>query len=430
MTITFVGHGYVGLVTACVFADFGNDIWVIGHTREKIDRLKKGDPIIYEPGLKELLGKNLKAGRLHFSLDFGQAVPKSDIIFITVGTPPGKDGEADLSAVFTVAKEIAPHLKKGPTVISCKSTVPVGTNKKVEQTLNEFKPAQAQVLIASCPEFLREGTAVADTFSPDRVVIGTEHPEAQKLLLKLHEPLKSTPIVTDLASAELIKYAANSMLATKVSFANFMALLCEKTGADVEMVLDAVGFDKRIGRIFLNPGIGYGGSCLPKDVVALLHTTKKFGLDASFLEAVNSVNVNAKDNFVAKIVKHAPGKHLAVWGLSFKPETDDIREAPALYIIGKLLQKGFSLTAYDPAAMANVKRVLGDKIKYVSEPYEALKSADALCIFTEWNEFREIDLKRVKKELKNPVIFDGRNIYQPETIKKLGFTYFGVGRSL
>lgn len=430
MTITFVGHGYVGLVTACVFADFGNKVWVIGHTPEKIDRLKKGDPLIYEPGLKELLVKNLKAKRLHFTLDFAQAIPESDIVFITVGTPTDKDGAADLKAVFDVVQKIAPRLKKGTTVVSCKSTVPVGTNKKVEQLINQYKPKEARVLIASCPEFLREGTAVADTFHPDRVVIGSDSPEALKLLLQLHQPLKSEPVVTDLASAELIKYAANSMLATKVSFANFIALYCEKTGADVETVLDAVGLDKRIGRVFLNPGVGYGGSCLPKDVAALIHTGKALGLDASFLEAVDTVNNLAKDNFYRKIVEHSPGKHLAAWGLSFKPETDDIRYSPALYVIEKLLKQGFSITAYDPAAMGNVKKVLGDKIKYASGPYEALKGADALCIFTEWNEFKEIDLKKVRKELKKAVIFDGRNIYQPEALKKIGFTYFGVGRSL
>lgn len=430
MTITFVGHGYVGLVTACVFADFGNKVWVVGHTPEKIARLKKGDPLIYEPGLKEILVKNLKAKRLHFTLDFDKAVPESDVVFITVGTPTDKDGAADLKAVFDVAQKIAPCLKKGTTVISCKSTVPVGTNKKVEQLINQHKPKEARILIASCPEFLREGTAVTDTFHPDRVVIGSDSPEALKLLLQLHQPLESEPVVTDLASAELIKYAANSMLATKVSFANFIALYCEKTGADVETVLDAVGLDKRIGRVFLNPGVGYGGSCLPKDVVALIHTGKALGLDTSFLEAVDTVNDLAKDNFYRKIVEHSPGKQLAVWGLSFKPETDDIRYSPALYIIEKLLKQGFSITAYDPVAMDNVKKLLGNKIKYVSEPYEALKAADALCIFTEWNEFKEIDLKKVKQELKKPVIFDGRNIYQPEMIKKIGFTYFGVGRSL
>ncbi len=428
MTISFVGHGYVGLVTACVFADFGNDVWVIGHTPAKIAKLKQGDPLIYEPGLKELLKKNLKAGRIHFTLDFAEAVPKSAIVFITVGTPPSKSGEADLSAVFAVARQIAPYLKAESTVVSCKSTVPVGTNKKVEQTLEQLKPKQARILIASCPEFLREGTALTDTFNPDRIVIGSDSPEALKLLLELHKPFKTTPVVTDLASAELIKYAANSMLATKVSFANFIALLCEKAGADVETVLDAVGLDKRIGRIFLNPGVGYGGSCLPKDVLALLETTKGMGLDASFLEAVNAVNQQAKDNFIDRIVANSPGKRLAVWGLSFKPETDDIREAPALYIINKLLAEGFTITAYDPAAMSNVKHVMNDQITYVSDPYKALKLADALCIFTEWNEFKEIDLGKVKNELKTGFIFDGRNIYQSKEMSKLGFKYFSVGR--
>jgi len=430
MTITFVGHGYVGLVTACVFADFGNNVWVIGHTPHKIDRLKKGDPLIYEPGLKEILVKNLKAKRLHFTLDYDQAIPASDIVFITVGTPTNKEGVADLEAVFDVAQTIAPYLKKGKTVVSCKSTVPVGTNKKVEQLINRNKAKEARVLMASCPEFLREGTALADSFHPDRVVIGSDSPEALKLLLTLHKPLKSKPVITDLASAELIKYASNSMLATKVSFANFIALYCEKTGADSETVLEAVGLDKRIGRAYLNPGIGYGGSCLPKDVAALIHSSRSLGLDASLLKAVDSVNDLAKDNFYRKIIKHSPGRRLAVWGLSFKPETDDIRYAPALYIIGKLLKKGYTIAAYDPVASENVKKALGNKIEYALGPYEALKGADALCIFTEWNEFKEVDLKKVKAELKKPVIFDGRNIYPPEALKKIGFTYFGVGRHL
>ncbi len=429
MTITFIGHGYVGLVTACVFADFGNNVWVIGHTPKKLKRLKRGDPIIYEPGLKELLEKNLKAKRLFFTQDYSKAIPHSDVVFITVGTPMSKQGEADLATVFEVAEKLAPHLKKGKTVISCKSTVPVGTNKKVLEIVNKKKPKEAVALIASCPEFLREGTALSDTFNPDRIVIGSDSNEAIELLMELHKSLDGARVITNLSSAELIKYAANSMLATKVSFANFISLYAERAGADVETVLDAVGLDKRIGRVFLNPGIGYGGSCLPKDVAAMIYIGKSLNVDASFLEKVSMVNTLARTTFVKKIVTNAPGKNIAVWGLSFKPETDDIRAAPSLYILNDLLEKGFKITVYDPVAMKNVKKMFGNRVKYSDNPYKTLEEADALCVFTEWNEFKEIDLTRVKKMMKRPVIFDGRNMYDLKKMKRLGFEYYGVGRN-
>src|SRR3990167_5949510 len=283
MTITIVGHGYVGLVSACCFADFGNDVYVIGHTDEKLKRLRSGDPIIYEPGLKELLEKNNKAGRLHFIKEYDKAVPQSDIVFITVGTPPKENGEADLSTVFHVAGRIAPHLKKGFTVISCKSTVPVGTNKEIEKILRKIKPKHGEIAVASCPEFLREGSALNDTFFADRVVIGSASQKAIELLLKLHASVPGKKVVTDLASAELIKYTSNSMLAVKISFANLISFYCEQTGADVEMVLDAVGLDKRIGRVFMDPGVGYGGSCFPKDVKALVSTGESLGIDTGLL---------------------------------------------------------------------------------------------------------------------------------------------------
>lgn len=428
MTITFIGHGYVGLVTACIFADFGNDVWVVGHTPAKIDRLKSGDPIIYEPGLKELLEKNLKAHRIHFTLDFKEAVSVSDIVFITVGTPPMATGEADLSAVFKVAENIGKHLKEGFTVVSCKSTVPVGTNKKVYEILNKEKPAGATVAVASCPEFLREGTGLYDTLNPDRVVIGTESEEAVELLINLHKPLNGKRIITDLASAELIKYTANAMLATKISFANLISFYCEHTGADVETVLDAVGLDKRIGRIFLYPGVGYGGSCLPKDVKAILNTGKNYGFDVGYLEAVESVNRAARENLLQKILANAKGKKLAIWGLSFKPDTDDIREAPSTYILDALLKEGFELSVYDPAAMENIKKIYGDKLSFHSNPYDAVKDANGLCILTEWNEFKQADLKKVKSLLKDTIVFDGRNIYTLDQMKKLGFHYISTGR--
>jgi UDPglucose 6-dehydrogenase len=428
MTITIVGHGYVGLVTACVFADFGNVVHVIGHTKDKIDRLKKGDPIIYEPGLKELLQKNLDAKRIFFTMDYEPAVGTSDIVFITVGTPPKETGEADLSAVVDVARKIGSSLKKKFTVISCKSTVPVGTNKKIETIIKRHKSKSVDFAVASVPEFLREGTALGDTYSPDRVVIGSDSKRAVKLLLELHEPISSKKIITNLASAELIKYTSNCMLATKISFANLIALYCQSLGADVEMVLEAVGMDRRIGRNFLYPGIGYGGSCLPKDVKAFISIGHNNKVDAGFFEEVEKVNVTVRQSFTSTIVKMSPGKKIALLGLSFKPNTDDIREAPSLYLIDDLLKQGFEIKAYDPVASNNVKKVLGDKIKFVDDPYLAMENADALVITTEWNEFKQIDLAKVKKLLKNPVIFDGRNVYNPAAMKKQGFKYFSIGR--
>lgn len=429
MTISFIGHGYVGLVTACVFADFGNDVWVIGHTKKKIDRLKNGDPIIYEPGLKELLEKNLKAHRLHFTLDYAHAIPQSDIVFITVGTPPKENGEADLSAVLQVGKNIAKHLKKGFTVVSCKSTVPVGTNKKIEDILNKNKPKNAEVAVASCPEFLREGTAIHDTLNADRVVIGSESKKAIHLLLKIHESINGKRVITDLASAELIKYTSNAMLATKISFANLISFFCEKTGADVERVLDAVGIDKRIGRVFMDPGVGYGGSCLPKDVMALRTIGRSLGIDTQFLDAVESINGETREHFIRKVKKNMQGKNIAVWGLSFKPNTDDIRFAPSLPIIESLLQDGFHLFVYDPAAMKNIKAMFKERLKYFDSPYHAATDADGLIILTEWNEFKQIDLGKLKKLMKRPVIFDGRNIYIDEALHTFGFRYFPVGKT-
>lgn len=431
MIITFVGHGYVGLVTACVFADFGNKVWVVGHTKEKLERLKKGDPIIYEPGLKELLQKNLQAKRIHFTTEYKEAIGESEIVFIAVGTPPKTNGEADLTAIFEVAEKIGIHLTRPFTVVSCKSTVPVGTNKKVLDIINKTKKGkQKEIAVASCPEFLREGTALHDTLHPDRVVIGSNSKKAIETLLELHHTINGKRIITDLSSAELIKYTSNAMLATKISFANLISFYCEKTGADVETVLNAVGLDNRIGRAFLYPGVGYGGSCLPKDVKALTQTGVSLGIDVSFLNALEQINMHARRNIIEKITSHVKGKKIAIWGLSFKPNTDDIREAPSLYVIQELVKLGFSVSAYDPAAMANVKKILGSGVSFVENPYEAVENASALCILTEWNEFKQVDLSKVKKHMKHPLIIDGRNIYDPKKIQEEGFMYFGVGRSV
>jgi UDPglucose 6-dehydrogenase len=428
MTITFIGHGYVGLVTACVFADFGNDVWVIGHTEEKLKRLQSGDPLIYEPGLEELLQKNLNAKRLHFTKDYSQAIPASDIVFIAVGTPPKENGEADLSTVYAVAEEIGKHLKKGFTVVSCKSTVPVGTNLEVEKILHKIKPEGAEIGIASCPEFLREGTGIYDTVNPDRVVIGSSSPKAVEMILELHKPLPGERVITDLASAEIIKYASNAMLATKISFANLISLYAEKTGGDIETIMDAVGFDNRIGRKFLYAGIGYGGSCFPKDVKALISTGKQYKVDTGLLDYVETINKQVLDNYVQKVLKNAKGKKIGIWGLSFKPNTDDIRFAPSLGIINELLKNGYEVIAFDPVAMPNVKKKLDGQITFVNDQYDAVKDVDALCILTEWNEFKQADLKKVKSSMKTPLIIDGRNLYPPEQMKKFGFTYLSTGR--
>ena len=428
MTIAIVGHGYVGLVTACIFADFGNTVHVIGHTQEKIARLQSGDPLIYEPGLQELLKKNLEKKRIFFTLDMKEGVSEADIVFITVGTPPGKDGKADVSAVYEVAKNIGLSLKKGYTVVSCKSTVPVGTNKEVERIILEVKPSEAEFDIASCPEFLREGTGIHDTLFPDRVVIGSNSQKAIDLLLELHKPIGGKHIVTTVASAEVIKYASNAMLATKISFANLIALFCEKTGADAEAVLTSVGMDKRIGSAFLSPGVGYGGSCLPKDVKALLNAGKDFSVDISLLEAVEKINVAARENVIRKIVTAIPKGKIAIWGLSFKSDTDDIRATSAIPVIEALLAKQYTVIAYDPEATKNMKKIFGDKITYAENAYQAVEGADGLCVLTDWNEFKQADMQKVKSLLVKPIIIDGRNLYQPDHLKKIGFTYISTGR--
>lgn len=429
MTITIVGHGYVGLVSACVFADFGNTVYVVGHTKEKLDRLRSGDPIIYEPGLKEVLEKNNKAGRLIFTTDYVESVSKSEIVFITVGTPPKENGEADLSVVFQVAEEIGKNLSRPFAVVSCKSTVPVGTNKTIEGIINKVKKSSVEFAVASCPEFLREGSALHDTFHADRVVIGSESQKAIDLLLNIHTPITGKKIVTDLASAELIKYTSNSVLAMKISFANLISFYCEKTGANVELVLDAVGLDQRIGRIFMDPGVGYGGSCFPKDVKALISTGKHLGINTQLLQSVDDINEEARVNLLNKVLAQVTGKKIAIWGLSFKPNTDDIRFAPSVDIIEALIAKGYSLSVYDQEGMKNIKNKFGDKLSYASSSYEALTGADALVILTDWNEFKNIDLHKVKELLKKPVIFDGRNIYDLKTMKELGFNYISTGRA-
>lgn len=426
MTLTIIGHGYVGLVTAAIFADLGNTVWVIGRNREKINALNKGKIPFFEPGLEELVKRNGLAGRLFFTLDYSKALAKSQIIFICVGTPPAGDGRADLSSVFTVAEEIANHLNSYKVVVT-KSTVPPGTNRKVQQVIQK---KATTFDIASCPEFLREGSAIADTLSPDRIVIGTDNKRACDLLVELHTPINGKVVRTTIEAAEMIKYVSNSILSTKISFANAIAFLCEKVGADVEQVMDGVGLDKRIGRSFLSPGVGYGGSCFPKDVKALIAFAKDQGYDFKLLKAVDEINQEAVSHFVKKVARLCPlkGKTIGVLGLAFKPNTDDMREAPSVKIITKLQEFGASIRAYDPQAMAKAKLIL-HQVNFCKNAYEVAKGADALIILTEWNEFRQLDLGRIKNAMRQTLVIDGRNIYDPVKMDELGITYEGVGRS-
>lgn len=430
MKISIIGHGYVGLVSAAVFADLGNTVWCIGRTAEKIANLKKGIMPFYEPGLEEMVNRNFTAGKLNFTLDYQEAISSSELIFICVGTPPQKNGEADLSQVETAAKNIASCLPKYSVVVT-KSTVPIGTNKLVQEIINRHKNDNVRFDIASCPEFLREGSALKDTLNPDRIVIGASAPQAVKLLLELHRPINSKTIITSIETAEMIKYAANSLLSVKISFANAISFLCEKTGADVEEVMEGIGSDKRIGRRFLYPGVGYGGSCFPKDVKALISISDKLGYDFQLLKSTEDINQEAVNRFVQKALKlldnKVEGKKVGVLGLAFKPNTDDMREAPSIKIIKILQELGAEIKAYDPVSMDNATKLMPD-IKYASDAYGVAREADILLIITEWNEFKELDLPKIKKLMKKPIILDGRNIYNPVETKKLGFIYQGIGR--
>jgi len=430
MTITFVGHGYVGLVSASVFADLGNTVWVIGHTREKIENLKRGILPIYEPGLEEIVKRNVKAKRLLFTLDYKEAIPSSDAVFITVGTPPKPTGEADLSIVFEVARKIGENLE-GYTVIVTKSTVPVGTNKTTKEIINKAKSAGVTFDIASIPEFLREGQAISDTLHPDRIVIGTDSKPAERLLIELHKSIDGKYVLTNIETAEMIKYAANSFLATKISYANAIAYLSELTGADGLRVLEAVGLDKRVGSQFLFAGAGYGGSCFPKDVRAMIAIAKEAGYDFSLLKDVEEINKQATYNIVEKAKNllggKIKGKTIGMLGLSFKPDTDDMRDAPSIIVVNSFLREGAKIKAYDPVAMDNAKRILKN-VDFQSDSYSVAKDCDILVVMTEWNEFRQLDLEKIKKYMRKPVLLDGRNIYDPQKLRGIGFMYAGVGR--
>ena len=433
MRVTVVGAGYVGLVTGVCFTEIGHEVLIVEKLPEKIALLKKGISPIYEPGLEELLKKHLKDGRLNFTVDLEKGVKFSEIVFICVGTPPSKDGDADLSQVEEVSRYIARYMDSYKLIVE-KSTVPVNTHKLIKQTLKRYmKNKLFEFDVASNPEFLREGTAIRDFMEPDRIVIGVESEKAKKILLELYEPINCPKLVVDPATAEIIKHAANSFLAMKISFINMVADLCEKTGADVKLVAEGIGLDKRIGKSFLNAGIGYGGSCFPKDVKAFISIGEKYGLDFSLLKEVEKINQKRSYkiiDFLKKALWTLIDKKIAVWGLAFKPDTDDVREAPSLKIIPKLVEEGAIVRVYDPKAMKNFKRLFLDltNITYVEEKYEALKEAEALVILTEWEEFKTADLRKIKELLNLPIVIDGRNLYEPEVMEAFGFEYYPIGR--
>jgi UDPglucose 6-dehydrogenase len=437
MKISVVGTGYVGLVSGTCIAETGVNVACVDIDETKIEKLNNGIIPIYEPGLEDIYKKNVEKGRLEFTTNLGASVKDADAVFIAVGTPPDEDGSADLKYVLGVAREIGKNMDHYLVVVT-KSTVPVGTSEKVKQAIWEELEIRGEKIpfdVASNPEFLKEGSAVNDFLKPDRIVIGTESKRAQKVMQRLYKPfvLNGHPILfMDITSSEMTKYAANSMLATKISFINDIANLCEIVGADVDNVRRGIGSDPRIGNKFIYPGTGYGGSCFPKDVQALIRTADEFNYSLDVLKAVEKVNYRQKEVLFNKLYKrfdgNLRGKKFAMWGLSFKPKTDDMREAPSLVIIEKLLEAGASIVGYDPVAMHEAERILGDKISYAKDEYDALIDADALILVTEWSEFRLPNFRVMEKLLKNKIIFDGRNIYDPEELAELGFEYFAIGR--
>jgi len=433
MKITVVGTGYVGLVTGTCLAETGNHVCCVDIDERKVNKLKNGQVTIYEPGLEKLFDRNLKEERLSFTTSLAEGLEEAEIVFLALPTPPGEDGSADLKYVLGVAKEIGKLITDYKIIID-KSTVPVGTAEKVYNAIAENYKGEFDVV--SNPEFLREGVAVDDFLKPDRIVIGTTSERAKEKLTELYAPYvrQGNPIIfMDERSAELTKYAANAFLATKISFMNEVAQVCERLGADVDMVRKGIGSDDRIGKRFLFPGIGYGGSCFPKDVKAIMHSAKEVGYKFEILDAVTEVNEKQKSHLVTKIKRYfgdLTGKKFALWGLAFKPNTDDIREAPALEIIDALLDAGAGVAAFDPEAMNNVKTIFGDRISFCETPYDCLENADALIIATEWNEFRTPDFDKILSGLKEPVIFDGRNVFDVAAMEKKGFHYESIGRPL
>jgi len=432
MKITVIGTGYVGLVTGVCFAESGNHVICVDIDENKVNLLRQGIPTIYEPGLETLLKKNQEANRIHFTTNIQEGIQHGKVIFLALPTPPNEDGSADLKYVLQTADVIGRHITEYKVIVD-KSTVPVGTGEKVKNAVAQHTSVPFDVV--SNPEFLKEGVAIEDFMKPERVVIGAESEKAFKIMQELYEPFlrSGNPLIEmDIRSAELTKYAANAFLAMKISFMNEIANLCTILGADVDNIRKGIGTDSRIGKRFIFPGIGYGGSCFPKDVQALHKTAQENNYDFQILNAVMQVNEKQKVNFFDVVNKHfehqLQGKQFTIWGLAFKPNTDDIREAPALTIIDKLLEKGATLNVHDPEALDNVKKLYGDKLSYFTDPYKALEGSDALLILTEWNDFRTPDFEEISKKLKEKLIFDGRNIYALSKMEELGFTYYSIGR--
>ncbi|MDT8393984.1 MAG: UDP-glucose/GDP-mannose dehydrogenase family protein [Bacteroidales bacterium] len=437
MKISIVGSGYVGLVTGTCFAEVGINVHCVDVDKQKIDGLKKGIVPIYEPGLEAMIHHNTEKGRLHFSTELASTLENCEVVFIAVGTPPGEDGSADLQYVLEVAREVGRNITEYILVVT-KSTVPVGTANKVRQAISEELGKRGLDIpfdVASNPEFLKEGAAIADFLKPDRIVIGLESARAEKIMKKLYKPftLNGHPIIfMDIPSAEMTKYAANAMLATRISFMNEVANLCEIMGANVDMVRNGIGSDPRIGNKFIYPGIGYGGSCFPKDVKALIKTAEENNYSMNLLKAVEEVNAAQKEVLFNKVKNYfkgeLKGKKIALWGLSFKPQTDDMREAPSRVLVDLFFEEGCTITAYDPIAMVEAKRALGNKITLATNQYDALKGASCLLLVTEWKEFRVPELLRMKELMENPAIFDGRNIYDRREMIEAGFDYFAIGK--
>lgn len=433
--IAVIGTGYVGLVTGTCFADLGNDVVCVDVIEEKVKNLNKGISPIYEPGLEEIIGRNLKAGRLRFTTDYEKALDGAKVVFIAVGTPESPDGSADMQYVQQAARSIgqyAPGKAEQPLIIVNKSTVPIGTGDLVGQLIRKECPAGFKLAVVSNPEFLREGQAVFDFLHPDRIVLGSEERWAGEEVAQLYEPLGAPVMVTDLRTAEMVKYASNALLATYISFINEIALICEKMGADVKEVVRGMGYDKRINAQFLQAGVGFGGSCFPKDVKALAHMAEKVSTTPHILNSVLTVNQAARDMFTEKVVRmlggSVKGKKIGVLGLSFKADTDDMRESPSIDIIRSLQEQGAAVQAFDPVAM-EASRASLEGVTYCADPYKAADGADALLLITAWNEFKQLDVKRLREAMRGSVFVDGRNIYDPIEMRDAGFTYAGVGRS-
>jgi UDPglucose 6-dehydrogenase len=429
MNVCVIGTGYVGLVTGAVFADLGNEVVCIDKDEKKVDMLRRGEMPIYEPGLEEMVKRNMEENRISFSTSVMEGVKKALVIFIAVGTPPKENGETDLSYVETVAREIAHHIDRYKLIVN-KSTVPVGTGDFVRRTIEANRTREVDFDVVSNPEFLKEGSAINDSLNPDRIVIGAPSQHVAMALLELYAPLEVPMLITDVESAEMIKYASNAFLATKISFINAIANICEKAGADVSLVAKGMGYDRRIGMDFLQAGLGYGGSCFPKDTQSIRHVSWKFGEDTCIFDSVMQVNEDRVPRFLRRIEErmgNLEGKTIGVLGLAFKPNTDDLRDAKSLEIIANLQQKGAKIRVYDPIAMDNARQMLND-ITYCKNAYEVARDCDALVVVTDWNEFKLLNLDKLRDSMKSPVVFDGRNIYQPAKMKKCGFEYYSIGR--